>query len=470
MSITTNWTTATIPASFTFICSNSTGQNLIGLTSVNGRIYYSVDYGSSWTQSNSPSQNWVSACSISGGRFAAVSSSSKVNISSTDFATWIQQNETPNTQYYSIASNEESGYIYALYNTGTAVGIAMYNNSTLSWSTSIYINVSSTGGAICTDSTGTYVAVALVSRGIWISTNYGNSFTHKGYNAFNWRGICSSYSGKYLAACGDPSYIHTSSDYGGTWNTTRASQKNWNSICCDSTGQYLHAVANNFGIYASYDYGETWSSSYSNITSGRSICSNSSGLRLAAVANTTTLYLGSLNIQYPCFKEDSLILTNKGYRRIQELRKGDLVKTLLNGFLKIDMIGKKSIYHKACIKDRIKDQLYKCSHENFKEVFEPLVLTGCHSILVDDYVSEEQRKKTIEINKDTYVTDRKYRLPACVDERTTVYEIPGIYTIYHLALENPDYYMNYGIYANGLLVETSSRRYLKELSGMELIE
>ena len=174
---------------------------------------------------------------------------------------------------------------------------------------------------------------------------------------------------------------------------------------------------------------------------------------------------------FPCFKEDSLILTDKGYRRIQELRKGDLVKTLLNGFLKIDMIGKKEIVHKACVEDRIKNQLYKCSHENFKEVFEPLVITGCHSILVDEFVSEEQKQKAIEINENRLcITDRKYRLPACVDERTTVYEIPGTYTIYHLALENPDYYMNYGIYANGLLVETCSRRYLKELSGMELIE
>jgi hypothetical protein len=30
--------------------------------------------------------------------------------------------------------------------------------------------------------------------------------------------------------------------------------------------------------------------------------------------------------------------------------------------------------------------------------------------------------------------------------------------------------MNYGIYANGLLVETSSKRNLKELSGMILVE
>ena len=76
----------------------------------------------------------------------------------------------------------------------------------------------------------------------------------------------------------------------------------------------------------------------------------------------------------------------------------------------------------------------------------------------------------IEVNGNTYVTDGKYRLPACADERTSVYDTEGNYTIYHLALENDDYYMNYGIYANGLLVESCSKRYLKELSGMTLIE
>jgi hypothetical protein len=42
-------------------------------------------------------------------------------------------------------------------------------------------------------------------------------------------------------------------------------------------------------------------------------------------------------------------------------------------------------------------------------------------------------------------------------------------TIWHIALENDDYYMNYGIYANGLLVESCSKRYLKELSKMEIV-
>jgi hypothetical protein len=38
-----------------------------------------------------------------------------------------------------------------------------------------------------------------------------------------------------------------------------------------------------------------------------------------------------------------------------------------------------------------------------------------------------------------------------------------------LALENNNYYMNYGVYANGLLVETCSKRYIKELSNMTII-
>jgi hypothetical protein len=170
-----------------------------------------------------------------------------------------------------------------------------------------------------------------------------------------------------------------------------------------------------------------------------------------------------------CFKEGSKILTNKGYVAIEDLRKGDLVKTLLNDYVPVDMIGNMDIHHPAK-KERIKDQLYKCTNDRYPEIFEDLVITGCHSILVDEFASEEQREKTIELTNYTYCTDSKYRLPACVDSRASVYETHGNYKIYHLALENDDYYMNYGIYANGLLVETCSKRYLIELSDMTLID
>lgn len=177
-----------------------------------------------------------------------------------------------------------------------------------------------------------------------------------------------------------------------------------------------------------------------------------------------------LTLQQPivCFNEDTKILTNTGYKLVQDLRKGDLVKTLLNGFVPIEMIAKKDFYNPAS-SERIKDQLYVLTNENYPDVFEPLIITGCHSILVDEFKDDEQREKTNEVLGNIYVTDKKYRLPACVDEKARIFEKKGNCTIYHIALENENYYGNYGVYANGLLVETCSNRYLKELSNMTLL-
>jgi hypothetical protein len=153
---------------------------------------------------------------------------------------------------------------------------------------------------------------------------------------------------------------------------------------------------------------------------------------------------------------------------IQNLRKGDLVKTLKHDYVAINMIGRSTI-HNPSNQERSKERLYKCGKEQYPELTEDLIITGCHSILVDSFTNEEQKEKVLELHGDIYITDNKYRLPACLDLRNSVYEIPGPHTIYHLALENDDYRMNYGIYANGLLVETSSKRHLKSISKMELL-
>ena len=185
--------------------------------------------------------------------------------------------------------------------------------------------------------------------------------------------------------------------------------------------------------------------------------------------NTNVVSITSNYFTYTCFKEGSKILTDKGYRLIEMLRKGDKIQTYNHGLVPIDMIGCRSIIHPAS-SERIVDQLYKCSPSAYPEMSDDLIITGAHSILVTEFKNENEKQRAIEINKGFYVTDGKGRLPAAADERTTVYEIPGTYTIYHIALEHSDYYMNYGIYANGLLVETCSKRYMKELSGMTLLE
>jgi hypothetical protein len=169
----------------------------------------------------------------------------------------------------------------------------------------------------------------------------------------------------------------------------------------------------------------------------------------------------------PCFKEDTKILTDRGYLPIQDLKKGDLVKTVKHGFQPIWGIGKRDIHHDGS-QEREQNQLYVCSQDQYPEIFEDLVITGCHSILVPYFKDEAQWLETEKVLGKFYTTDDYKRLPACVDERAKVYDTPGNYTVYHIALEHTDYYMNYGIFANGLLVETCSKRYLSECSGMEL--
>ena len=133
------------------------------------------------------------------------------------------------------------------------------------------------------------------------------------------------------------------------------------------------------------------------------------------------------------------------------------------------MICKTEIYHNA-LKERNKDQLYKCTKENYPEILEDLVITGSHCILINNFKNKKQLKDTLKIHGMIFITENKYRLPVCVDDRSEVYEKKGLYTIYHLTLDNDNDYLNYGIYANGLLVETCSKIQLKEFSNMTLIE
>jgi surface protein len=188
----------------------------------------------------------------------------------------------------------------------------------------------------------------------------------------------------------------------------------------------------------------------------------------STIANTFYIDMGGA----VCFKEDSkivcLINETEVEVPVQDIQLGDLVKTHIHGYKTVVMKGSSKIKNPSD-NDRSKNRLYKYTKEQYPEITEDLVITGEHSILVDK-LSEQEKEGAIQFWSKINVTDDKYRLPAFVDEKSIPYEQSGTFNIYHIALEHENEMKNYGVYANGLLVESCCLHNLKNKKGMTLIK
>jgi hypothetical protein len=506
------------------VASSSTGQKCIASNNQDTYIWVSSNYGVSWSVStNSPtSDHWGNVTiSQTGNKMAACEDSggSTYNIyllDTTGANTWtniatLGTNAPGNTlQWTSVCFSIDENSLAACDGTAT---VWIYDLTTNTWTNPPDVSGNQPRCNIVSSNQYGFVGIA---RNNWMYTIYGSSSTYttgiidntnSNINTFipnnpGWTSISSSLDGNTLVACAESSnYIYVGKVASSYWTfeqQTSAGSGEWKVVAVgpdavsiaacsgDGTNQGEIWIGNLFYGSAAYSWskqnmqnGSTLNGDWKAISRSTDPTQLTKFVTLPELTNSGeqtgiwvfTSFQTAENAQLPlvCFNEDTKILTDKGYIEIQNLRKGDLIRTLINGYVPINIIGKRDIYHYN-LEERVKDQLYKCSKTEYPEVFEDLIITGCHSILVDNFTNDEQKEKVVGINGKIYVTDGKYRVPVCVDNRSSVYETPGTYTIYNIALENDNYYMNYGIYANGLLVESCSKRYLKEYSNMQLIE
>lgn len=163
-----------------------------------------------------------------------------------------------------------------------------------------------------------------------------------------------------------------------------------------------------------------------------------------------------------CFDKSVKILAlNNGieeYVQVNKLKKGDLVKSYLHGYRKIDAIGNGTLYNNP---STICTSMYVLKKTEENELIDDLIITGGHSILVDNLTEDEKQKQSIYWNKE-YEIDNKKLLLAGVSSLFKQIKDEKTFTYYHFILENNgDDNERFGVYANGVLVETPCKNTFK---------
>jgi hypothetical protein len=200
--------------------------------------------------------------------------------------------------------------------------------------------------------------------------------------------------------------------------------------------------------------------------------------RIALIANNSAGNTVPSNISigfipYPCFLEGTKILKmnqetdDEEYVAVETLRRGDLIKTVSHGYKAIELIGSRKITNPLDVSKK-SSRLYWLRKSKISGMREDLCLTGDHCILHKN-ITDKKKEEVFEYMGDLYVTEGHYRVPAFLDERAEPYESSEPATIWHFALEHNNIYHNYGVMANGLLVESSSLHYMYKYSNMEMI-
>jgi hypothetical protein len=162
-----------------------------------------------------------------------------------------------------------------------------------------------------------------------------------------------------------------------------------------------------------------------------------------------------------CFHENTKILClideKEEYVPIKNLTKEHDVKTYLHGYRKIKSIGKRSFINNP---NNMTNCMYVLKKTEDNNLTEDLMLTGGHSILVDEITKNERKKQSLYWRQEQ-VIDNKKLLLAGVSSLFEPVMTNEIFTYYHFTLEhneNESSHKRFGVYANEVLVETPTNK------------
>lgn len=163
----------------------------------------------------------------------------------------------------------------------------------------------------------------------------------------------------------------------------------------------------------------------------------------------------SINFDDTCFLEGTEILclidNEEKYIKIEDISDDTMIKTYKHGYKKLLYKSHQKVHNNiVCMK---KDSL------DTNIPFNDLKVTTGHSMLVDNLTDDEitEIEKWIPVKK----IDDKFLILSRVSKYFEEYDTKELNNVYHLILEADDLDTQYGIYVNGVLMESMSKGFLK---------
>jgi hypothetical protein len=290
LSTSTTWSGCAVSANGQYITISSSG--------VSGAIWYSQNYGQTWTNASLIAQSYSGIAMSASGQYqlSGVGSSGTLFISMNYGVTWVSVN-TGLSNWSKFCMSASGQYQYALSISAIST-VYISTNYGQNW---LPLYTLANMQALCCSASGQYIALGGYLTTIYYSSNYGQSFIASNASAGNnWKDICMSASGQYVSATATAGQgIYYSSTYGQTWTLSNITGSAMNNVCCSASGQYqIASNALTFGTqYYSTNYGQTWLSAGGYANGCSASCISSTGQYVYLACNATFGVLQSVTYQ-----------------------------------------------------------------------------------------------------------------------------------------------------------------------------
>jgi len=186
-----------------------------------------------------------------------------------------------------------------------------------------------------------------------------------------------------------------------------------------------------------------------------------------ASSGITAYFVYIAPLSPPCFNTGTQILClnekfEEVYVPVENLKSGNIVKTYIEGYRRIHLIGKGTLINNSselhCMYKLSKINSYV---NNSNNMIDDLIVTGDHTIMIDKAYADGERVKMM-YDKVLVVAKESPKFTKLMDTQP--------YTYYHFSLENDGFVdRTFVVYANGALSETTSEAQFSE-NKLTLIE